>query len=84
MSSCLSAKGLRLYRDVKESCKRTQPELEVVRIFSLLLAVFQVVELGKLHYRQLEAAKSPPLQEMNGNFDSKIFIIKVIKTDQYW
>lgn len=57
---------------------------EVARVTGLLVAAFPAVELGKLHYRQLEAAKIAALQCAQGNFDSCMKITEGMRTDLQW
>lgn len=57
---------------------------EVARVTGLLVAAFPAVELGKLHYRQLEAEKIAALQCEQGNFNSYMKITEGMKTDLQW
>ena len=48
------------------------------------MAAFPAVELGKLHYRQLEAGKIAALQCAHGNFDSYMAITDGMRADLQW
>ncbi|MPC63705.1 hypothetical protein E2C01_057807 [Portunus trituberculatus] len=54
---------------------------EVARVIGLLVAAIPAVELGKLHYRQLEMAKITALQTEKGNFDRWMVITEGMKTN---
>lgn len=57
---------------------------EVARVIGLLVAAFPAVELGKLHYRKLEAGKIATLKQVHGNFDRKLNITADMKLDLSW
>lgn len=57
---------------------------EMARVRGLLVAATPAVDLGKLRYRKLEAAKIAALQEMEGDFNSKMTITNDMKTDLTW
>ena len=49
-----------------------------------MVAAFPAVELGKLHYRQLEKAKIAALQTSFGDFELWMPITDVMKADLQW
>lgn len=57
---------------------------EVARVIGLLVAAIPAVELGKLHYRNLESAKITALERSCGNFDKQMLITDVMKIDLMW
>lgn len=57
---------------------------EVARVIGLLVAAIPAVELGKLHYRKLEAEKIAALKQEHGNFDRKLNITADMKLDLSW
>lgn len=50
-------------------CKSEDKIREVGRVIGLLMAAIPAVEMGKLHYRKLEAAKIASLHKVKGDFD---------------
>ncbi|MPC69454.1 hypothetical protein E2C01_063679 [Portunus trituberculatus] len=54
---------------------------EVARVIGLLVAAILAVELGKLHFRQLEMEKITALQTEKGNLDRWMAIMEGMKTD---
>lgn len=57
---------------------------EVARVIGLLVAAFPAVELGKLHYRQLEKEKIAALQKGYGDFELLMPITDAMKADLHW
>ncbi|MPC88377.1 hypothetical protein E2C01_083278 [Portunus trituberculatus] len=57
---------------------------EVARVIGLLVAAIPAVELGKLHYRKLEAGMIAALKQEHGNFDRKLNITVDMKLDLSW
>ena len=57
---------------------------EVARVTGLLVAATPAVELGKLHYRNLEAAKIEALSQVKGNFDRIMPVSRDMKSDLTW
>lgn len=57
---------------------------EVARVIGLLVAAIPAVELGKLHYRNLEAGKIAALKQAHGNFDRPLIITDDMKLDLAW
>ena len=49
-----------------------------------MVAAIPIVEMGKLHYRQLETAKISALEKEKGNFDKWMAITYEMKTDLIW
>lgn len=64
--------------------KRQDKPREVAQVIGLLVTAFPAVELGKLHYRQLETAKIEALRKEEGNFDKWMEITDEMKTDFVW
>ena len=57
---------------------------EVARVTGLLVAAIPAVEMGKLHYRQLEKEKIAALRLVGGNFDSWMNVTVGMRTDLNW
>ena len=57
---------------------------EVAQVLGSLVAAFSAVEFGKLHYRNLEMAKSLALKQNLGNFDAQMQISHSMKKDLTW
>lgn len=57
---------------------------EVARVTGLLVAATPAVELGRLHFRKLEAAKITALHHMHGDFDQFMCITEDMKSDLSW
>ena len=60
------------------------PIREVARVIGLLVAAIPAVELGKLHYRQLEGGKIAALKRERGNFDRPLHLTADMKLDLSW
>ena len=56
----------------------------VAHVTGLIVSCFSSVELGKLHYRELEKGKSLALKENRGNFDAHMRISTLMKSDLKW
>lgn len=56
----------------------------VARVIGMLVAATPAVELGKLHYRKLEAAKIAALKEEKGDFNRKMTITNDMREDLNW
>ena len=65
-------------------CKSTVKIREVARVTGLLVAATPAVELGKLHYRNLELAKIAALRQLNGDFDQIMRVTDDMKADLSW
>lgn len=57
---------------------------QVAKVIGLMVSSFSAVEFGKLHYRQLELAKSAALKRQQGNYDSKMRITEDMRRDLRW
>ena len=58
---------------------------EIAQVIGLLVASFQAVLWGPLHYRQLENAKSVALKKNKGDFESKTHLpTKALKELDWW
>lgn len=57
---------------------------EVAKVIGILVSVFQAVEYGPLHYRNLELQKIDQLKNCKGNYNSKMRIANSMKTDLRW
>jgi len=64
--------------------KCTSSIREVAKVIGLIVASFSAVEYGKLHYRQLEQAKSRALSVNKGNFDAFMTITMEMRTELHW
>ena len=74
---------------ITEACKKLMrrscaPIREVARVIGLLVAAFPAVNLGKLHYRQLEMEKIVALRMTGGDFDKSMNITAGMKEDLNW
>lgn len=74
---------------VTQACKKLKNKRkdkirEVARVTGLLVAAFPAVEMGKLHYRELEAGKIAALQDAQGNFDSYMDITLGMRSELQW
>ena len=56
----------------------------VARVIGLLVSSFSAVEVGKLHYRELEKSKTVALRCNKGNFDATMKITLKMKSDLSW
>ena len=56
----------------------------VAHVTGLIVSCLFSVELGKLHYRELEKGKSLALKEKRGNFDAHMCISMLMKSDLKW
>ena len=56
----------------------------VAHVIGLIVSCFSAVELGKLHYRELEKGKSLALKENRGNFDAYMRISLLMKSELKW
>ena len=57
---------------------------ELCKIIRMLVSLFPAVQLGKLYYRQLENEKIMALRRSWGDFDSKIILSQIAKSDLQW
>ena len=57
---------------------------ELCKIIGMLVSLFPAVQLGKLYYRQLENEKIMALRKSRGDFDSKIILSQIAKSDLQW
>ena len=57
---------------------------EVAKVIGILVSVFQAVEYGPLHYRNLELQKIDQLKNCKGNYNLKMRITNSMKTDWRW
>ena len=56
----------------------------VAQVIGLLVSSFSAVELGKLHYREIEKEKIVALKDQKGNFDAVMHITDTMKTELKW
>lgn len=57
---------------------------QLAKVIGLLVASFSAVDYGKLHYRDLELAKTFYLRQNRGNYDAIIPITSKMKTQLLW
>ena len=50
----------------------------------MLVSLFPAVQLGKLYYKQFENEKIMALRRSLGDFDSKIILSQIAKSDLQW
>ncbi|MPC35590.1 hypothetical protein E2C01_029015 [Portunus trituberculatus] len=65
-------------------CKSKEKIREVTMVTGLLVAATPAGELGRLHYRKLEAAKTAALCQVNGDFDQFMVLMDDMKLDLHW
>lgn len=56
----------------------------VAKVIGSLLSVFSAIDLGPLHYRALETAKSEAVKASQGNFDAEMSITEEMKSELKW
>ena len=57
---------------------------EVARVLGLIVSSFSAVELGPLHYRDLEIEKIKALENAKGDFDANMNVTPLMKTQLNW
>ena len=75
--------------NIKKECNLLiQAKMEkirtVARIIGLLVASFSAVQYGKMHYRTLEREKITALKINQGNYDAKMNISSLMKSELSW
>jgi len=75
--------------NIKNECQKllgcSYATIRVVsKVIGLVVSAFSSVELGKLHYREMEKAKTVALKESKGDFDAKMPISLSMKSELRW
>ena len=74
---------------VKDLCEKLITSINptirfVAQVIGTLISTFSAVELGKLHYRQLEWGKIEALKRAKGNFNARMEVTREMKTELQW